>query len=401
MDGQKILLDSAAKGQTGQTGQTPASDYASGVVSGMSGSDALNMLAPKTEGPSAPASNPSPQTQMSASEPVSPGTTPNPVTNPAPSSIADLASIYGNKTDLPAGVNDYTPAIQGLYGALLEAQLQQFQNAYDQNVATLQQNQQGINQAYVDQSNNLASQFEQTRRANNMKADLNGLNTGASSQMDLAQQSNYMSGQGQIAQSQANANAAAQNALANLETQYKNDISSAISSNNYQLAVALLNEWKDRDNAANSAQATQAATLAAYGDFSGYASLYGQDVADAMHQYWLLSNPSIAYTMGQITADQYFNLTGQYPPDSQPAASYGGYSGNGGNGGQNAYNSFTSGIEDRFNNGESLQTVLGDVAAFGQEYNLSNNQIADLQDYVLSTYTGYMDHWNALLDAEG
>ena len=120
-----------------------------------------------------------------------------------------------------------------------------------------------------------------------------------------------------------------------------------------------------------------------------------------MHQYWLLSNPSIAYTMGQITADQYFNLTGQYPPDSQPAASYGGYSGNGGNGGQNAYNSFTSGIEDRFNNGESLQTVLGDVAAFGQEYNLSNNQIADLQDYVLSTYTGYMDHWNALLDAEG
>lgn len=335
MDGQKILLDSAAKGQTGQTGQTPASDYASGVVSGMSGSDARNMLVPRAEGPSAKASTPTPQTQMSASEPVSPGTTPNPVANPAPSSFADLASIYGNKTDLPVGVNDYTQAIQDLYAAQQQAQLQALENAYNQNVATLQQNQQGINQAYVDQSNNLASQFEQTRRANNMKADLNGLNTGASSQMDLAQQSNYMSGQGQVAQAQANANAAAQNALANLETQYKNDISSAISSNNYQLAAALLNEWKHRDDAASSAQLTQAATLASYGDFSGYAALYGQDVADSMHQFWLMSNPDYAYTNGLITADQYHTLTGHEAPDASPNIVYVPYRDNGNNNNSN------------------------------------------------------------------
>ncbi len=69
--------------------------------------------------------------------------------------------------------------------------------------------------------------------------------------------------------------------------------------------------------------------LAKYGDFTGYEELYGKDVADRMRNTWAAANPGAAYINGVITADQYYTLTGSYPPGYTPEGS-GGVGGGGG-----------------------------------------------------------------------
>lgn len=61
--------------------------------------------------------------------------------------------------------------------------------------------------------------------------------------------------------------------------------------------------------------------LAKYGDFTGYEELYGKDVADRMRNTWAAANPMGAYMNGTITGDQYYTLTGEYPPGYTPAGS--------------------------------------------------------------------------------
>lgn len=63
--------------------------------------------------------------------------------------------------------------------------------------------------------------------------------------------------------------------------------------------------------------------LAKYGDFTGYEELYGKDVADRMRNTWAAANPGAAYINGVITADQYYTLTGSYPPGYTPEGSGG------------------------------------------------------------------------------
>lgn len=74
-----------------------------------------------------------------------------------------------------------------------------------------------------------------------------------------------------------------------------------------------------------------ASDLANYGDFSGYAELYGQDAADAMAKTWATANPLPAYLNGQINEDEYYQITGEYPIGYTPPNS--GSSGDGGGSG--------------------------------------------------------------------
>jgi hypothetical protein len=75
----------------------------------------------------------------------------------------------------------------------------------------------------------------------------------------------------------------------------------------------------------------RAKALAEFGDFSGYAALYGDNAALQMRQAWLMSNPEVALAMGLITQSQYAMLTlyKQYPA----LALGGGISGGGTSGG--------------------------------------------------------------------
>lgn len=68
-------------------------------------------------------------------------------------------------------------------------------------------------------------------------------------------------------------------------------------------------EQKQRDSEYQRRQ-NEAAARAKYGDFGGYAALYGDETANQMKNYWIASNPGAAYGMGLITAERYFALTG-------------------------------------------------------------------------------------------
>jgi hypothetical protein len=59
----------------------------------------------------------------------------------------------------------------------------------------------------------------------------------------------------------------------------------------------------------------QAESRGQYGDFGGYADLYGDDAADKMRLTWASANPDAAYTAGTITAEEYYMLTGAQPRD--------------------------------------------------------------------------------------
>lgn len=98
----------------------------------------------------------------------------------------------------------------------------------------------------------------------------------------------------------------------------------------YSLAANLrdteYNQYRDSlgdyqyNQAWDAQQAQQKADdLAKYGDFSGYAELYGEDAANRMQTTWAAANPMGAYMNGTITGDQYYTLTGEYPPGYTPA----------------------------------------------------------------------------------
>lgn len=224
------------------------------------------------------------------------------------------------------------------------------QNTYEQNMSDAQYARDQISPRYQTARNELSAEYERQRRNNNMQAATNGLNTGAGSQMALAQSAAYqrnqadISGREQDALSEAdkgmndltrnynNQNAQMdmqyQNNITDLKTNYQNQIAQATANNDYQLAAALLDEY----GAQYDRTMTQAAQLAEYGDFSMYANIYGQDAALQMEKNWSLQHPDLAYNLGKMTPDDYFAMTGKYPKGYTKSST----------GGSNSYGSLMS-----------------------------------------------------------
>ena len=145
-------------------------------------------------------------------------------------------------------------------------------------------------------------------------------------------------------------------------------------------------------------QMTEAANRAEYGDFSGYASVYGQGVADAMRDIWVAQNPMVAYHTGAITADEYMMLTGKYPYN------YGGSSGG------SSYSSYGRGGGGGYGSGGTGGT--GDAATLGELYWGSDNvtanhsysqnlesQLAQIRDNSTGSYQDTMADMNAYAKA--
>ena len=204
-------------------------------------------------------------------------------------------------------------AINDLYDAKQQSQLTQLESAYQASRAEAEAARDKLPGQYRQQANDLAAQYERNRRNFNMQADASGLNTGAASQAALAQNSAYQRDMGNLRTSQAEAMAEADRGIAELERQYQANVSAAIADNDYQRAQALMNEY----NNGYSRDLNTAKTLAAYGDFSGYAGLYGQETADSMAALWKAQNPELAYNTGRMTAEEYKAVTGKYPAGYQ------------------------------------------------------------------------------------
>ena len=82
----------------------------------------------------------------------------------------------------------------------------------------------------------------------------------------------------------------------------------------YQLDSDAYNRNMQEDELAYQRQMDYANTLAAYGDFSGFADIFGEDRAAEMQKVWNAGNFDLAYNSGKITAEEYKAMTGKYPP---------------------------------------------------------------------------------------
>lgn len=200
-------------------------------------------------------------------------------------------------------------AINDLYDAKKQSQLTQLESAYQASKSEAEAARDKLPGQYQQQANDLAAQYERNRRNFNLQAEASGLNTGTASQAALAQNSAYQRDMGNLRTSQAEAISEADRGIAELERQYQANVSSAIADNDYQRAQALLNEY----NNGYTRDLNTAKTLAAYGDFSGYAGLYGQDTANNMAALWKAQNPDLAYNTGRMSAEEYKTITGKYP----------------------------------------------------------------------------------------
>lgn len=213
--------------------------------------------------------------------------------------------------------------INSMYDAQKQSQLNQLESAYNQNKAEAEAARDKLPGEYQARANDLAAQYERNRRNFNMQAASSGINTGTASQAALAQNSEFQRDLGNIRTAEADAIADADRGILNLTTQYQGDVASAMANNDYERAAALLGDYqRAQDRALADAQ-----TLAAYGDFSGYASIYGDAVAQNMSKLWTAQNPDLAYRTGKITADEYRTMTGNYPaghrkPNYNPGYNY-------------------------------------------------------------------------------
>lgn len=209
-------------------------------------------------------------------------------------------------------------SINEMYDAQKQNTITELESAYQQNRAAQEQAAQQIEPTYNDRANQLAGEYERSRRNLNAQANANGLNTGTASQMALAQNSAYQGRMGALRTSQAEAETAAQRQAAELEAAYKNAVASAISQNDFNRAKALYDEYNNAQSRAES----RAATLAKYGDFSGYGDIYGGDSAAYMQSIWNAQNPDLAYQTGRISAQEFKGITGSYPAGYSSVGSY-------------------------------------------------------------------------------
>ena len=271
-------------------------------------------------------------------------------------------------------------AINDMYDAKQQSQLTQLESAYQASRAEAEAARDKLPGQYQQQANDLSAQYERNRRNFNMQAAGAGLNSGTASQAALAQNSAYQRDMGALRTAQADAMTEADRGIAELERQYQANVSSAIADNDYQRAQALLNEY----NNGYTRDLNTAKTLAAYGDFSGYASLYGQDTANNMAALWKAQNPDLAYNTGRMSAEEYKAITGKYPAGYLAAV----YTpprgtGNGGDGGTGGTGGTGGGVDETVSD---LAKNIANKIATGM-----GREVTDAMNYVLENSDKFND----------
>lgn len=246
--------------------------------------------------------------------------------------------IVGNSTVLPEA-KDQSENINKIYDAQQKVKTDALKAAYDQNMADYDAQAAKIPQTYNEARRQVSTQADISRANLNEQMAGSGINTGAGSQLALSQQNSRNAAMGKVSSAEADALSALEAQRAKVKTAYQNAVAQAISENDAARAKALYTEAQRVDNSIvntavkqlsvdttlaeneRSRLEQQAATLAKYGDFSGYAALgYSQDQIDAMQKVWGAQNPKL-----------YYERTGTYPASYTASNSRKG--GDGGDGG--------------------------------------------------------------------
>lgn len=248
--------------------------------------------------------------------------------------------IVGNNTVLPEA-KDQSESINKIYDAQQKAKTDALKAAYDQNMADYDAQAAKIPQTYNEARRQVSTQADISRANLNEQMAGSGINTGAGSQLALSQQNSRNAAMGKVSTAEADALSDLEAQRQKVKAAYQNAVAQAISENDAARAKALYTEAQRVDNSIvntavkqlsvdttlaeneRSRLEQQAATLAKYGDFSGYAALgYSQDQIDAMQKVWGAQNPKL-----------YYERTGNYPASYTAAQSSRSRGGGGGGGG--------------------------------------------------------------------
>ena len=228
--------------------------------------------------------------------------------------------IVGNNTVLPEA-KDQSDSINKIYDAQQKAKTDALKAAYDQNMADYDAQAAKIPQTYNEARRQVSTQADISRANLNEQMAGSGINVGAGSQLALSQQNSRNAAMGKVSTAEADALSDLEAQRQKVKAAYQNAVAQAISENDAARAKALYTEAQRVDNSIvntavkqlsvdttlaeneRSRLEQQAATLAKYGDFSGYAALgYSQDQIDAMQKVWGAQNPKL-----------YYERTGKYP----------------------------------------------------------------------------------------
>lgn len=228
--------------------------------------------------------------------------------------------IVGNNTVLPEA-KDQSESINKIYDAQQKAKTDALKAAYDQNMLDYDAQAAKIPQTYNEARRQVSTQADISRANLNEQMAGSGINVGAGSQLALSQQNSRNAAMGKVSTAEADALSDLEAQRQKVKTAYQNAVAQAISENDAERAKALYTEAQRVDNSIvntavkqlsvdttlaeneRSRLEQQAATLAKYGDFSGYAALgYSQDQIDAMQKVWGAQNPKL-----------YYERTGTYP----------------------------------------------------------------------------------------
>lgn len=290
-----------------------------------------------------------------ATSPAAAATTPATPTAPVSTGNASLDNYNTGRVN----------QINQMYDSQRDAALGQLESAHNRTMSDAQASYDKITPKFQESRNAVGAEYERQRRNNNLQAQANGLNTGANSQMQLSASSVYQQNQAGLQKAENEALNEANRQMTTMKEQYEADVSDALAKNDAQRAAALLNEYGQQyDRMQNEAK-----QLAAYGDFSLYAQLYGQEAANGMQRAWDLQNPQLAYTLGRITADEYFRMTGKYPAGSPEAAAQASSSGGG--------RSYGYGGSSGGNGGDGTPTLTADQVKALREQGATDAQIRD------------------------
>ena len=234
--------------------------------------------------------------------------------------------IVGNNTVLPEA-KDQSESINKIYDAQQKAKTDALKAAYDQNMLDYDAQAAKIPQTYNEARRQVSTQADISRANLNEQMAGSGINVGAGSQLALSQQNSRNAAMGKVSTAEADALSDLEAQRQKVKAAYQNAVAQAISENDAERAKALYTEAQRVDNSIvntavkqlsvdttlaeneRSRLEQQAATLAKYGDFSGYAALgYSQDQIDAMQKVWGAQNPKL-----------YYERTGRYPASYTPS----------------------------------------------------------------------------------
>ena len=281
--------------------------------------------------------------------------------SPSVAAASGGAKLYSNED-----------AINQLYDAQRQARAAELGAAYEQSRSNYQAAADKLPGQYQANANDLAVQYERNKRNFNEQALSSGVNTGAGSQAELAQNAAWLRNYGNLRNEQTAAETEAQRQLNDLYNQYQANVNAANAQIDAQRGAALIDERNQQYNR----DLAQAQALAQYGDFSGYRAVYGDEAAANMENIWAQQNPDIAYIVGKITKDQRDNIKRGRPINDGLDGNGVRIKGTGGGGGtgqtladtmrieaQQLLNRSNNGSDKVYVNGVDTGYTYGDVAA--------------------------------------